>query len=84
MIIATCPNDCSGNGICSSIGDVSYYLGPSYDNKNILYGYGEGPIYDNWDKNAIQMCECSRGYFGADCSLSNHIYYLYNILYIYI
>ena len=66
-----CPNGCSGRGTCSSIGDVSYYLGPEYDSTASypLSGDGFGPIYTNWDKEAIHLCECSLGFFGADCSL---------------
>jgi len=66
-----CPNGCSGRGTCSSIGDISYYLGPEYDPiaSYPLSGDGFGPIYTNWDKEAIHLCECSGGFFGADCSL---------------
>ena len=66
---STCPADCSGHGVCSTIGDVSLYDGPDYDPKIQFAGDGFGPLYSNWDKNSVQLCECDSGYFGADCSL---------------
>lgn len=65
----TCPNDCSGHGVCSTIGDVALYDGPDYDSTMTFAGDGLGPAYTNWDKNSIQLCECEQGFFGADCSL---------------
>ena len=67
--VAACPNDCSGHGICSTIGDVSVYSGPDYNSRLQQSGDGLGIPYVNWDKNSIQMCECDSGYFGSDCSL---------------
>jgi len=67
---SSCPADCSGHGICSTIGDVSLYEGPDYDSTVTFAGDGLGPAYSNWDKNSIQLCECDPGFFGADCSLA--------------
>ncbi|KAJ1435282.1 hypothetical protein B484DRAFT_325589, partial [Ochromonadaceae sp. CCMP2298] len=66
---ATCPNDCSGHGICSTISDVSTYNGPDYDSTVLTEGDGVGVAYTNWDKDSIQLCECDTGFFGADCTL---------------
>ena len=68
--IDSCPNDCSGHGICGTINDVSYYSGLDYDSTTEGSGDGKGFRYTNWDKESIQMCECDGGFFGADCSLS--------------
>lgn len=73
MNTGACPADCSGHGVCSTIGDVSLYDGPDYDPTYQFGGDGFGPQYLNWDKNSIQLCECDQGFFGADCSLGkNH------------
>lgn len=69
LFLATCPNDCSGHGTCSSIGDVSYFKGPDYNTQFIFSGDSYGPLYNNWDKEAITMCECDGGFFGSDCSM---------------
>eukprot|EP01031_Cornospumella_fuschlensis_P027953 gene27953-33756_t len=64
-----CPNACSGHGTCSSIGDVSQFWGPDYDSPQAVGGDGFGPVYSNWDRGSVHLCECEQGYFGADCSL---------------
>jgi len=68
FVSGVCPADCSGHGVCSTIGDVSLYEGPDYDPTYHFSGDGFGPQYINWDKNSIQLCECDQGFFGADCS----------------
>jgi hypothetical protein len=66
---ATCPNECSGHGICSTMQDISIYNGPDYDSRIQGKGDGYGIAYTNWDSQSIQMCECDPGFFGSDCSL---------------
>jgi hypothetical protein len=50
-----CPNDCSGNGVCMLISDLSDELVIPYASSN-------------WDVNRIQTCVCDNGFTGADCS----------------
>eukprot|EP01034_Spumella_vulgaris_P026572 gene26572-33173_t len=69
LFASTCPNDCSGHGICSTIKDVALFSGPDYDSTVEFSGDGLGAVYTNWDKNSIQLCECDLGFFGADCTL---------------
>ena len=63
-----CPNSCSGHGVCSTLGEVARFSGPDYDAVLERAGDGKGIGYSNWDKDAIQICECDDGYFGFDCS----------------
>ena len=49
----SCPNDCSGNGVCRVLAQVSASVSYSAD---------------AWDANRIQACVCDAGYFGSDCS----------------
>ena len=52
---ASCPSDCSGHGVCSTIKEIA-----RNDNGN---------IYELWDEDVTLGCECDAGYYGADCSL---------------
>lgn len=52
---ASCPNDCSGHGVCNTIKEIA-----KHDNNN---------IYELWDEDVTLGCECDAGYYGADCSL---------------
>lgn len=67
-----CPGECSGHGDCRTMADVSKYEGiedstfDSYSNN----GFGIGTLYSNWDASSVSLCDCDRGYFGPDCSLS--------------
>ena len=70
---STCPNECSGHGVCATIRDMSIYEGPDYDTAVGTGGDGRGTEYVNWDKDSIQMCECDHGFFGADCSQSKYL-----------
>lgn len=49
----SCPNDCSGNGLCLTLNKLPTSVGYSAA---------------QWDANRIQACECDAGYFGTDCS----------------
>lgn len=51
---ASCPNSCSGHGVCKTIAQLAYA-----DNYN---------IYKLWDKDSTMGCECDAGYYGPDCS----------------
>lgn len=66
--VDTCPSDCSGHGSCLSMRDMSLFFAPDYDASLVSAGDGNGPIYANWDAQAIMMCRCEYGYFGSDCS----------------
>ncbi|GMH52091.1 hypothetical protein TrRE_jg12443, partial [Triparma retinervis] len=66
---SSCPNDCSGNGVCMTIKDAGLYLGRDYDSKpGATGGDGMGPKYTNWDAESIGVCNCDFGFFGPDCS----------------
>jgi hypothetical protein len=52
---ASCPADCSGHGVCSTIKEIA-----RNDNGN---------IYELWDEDITLGCECDAGYYGPDCSL---------------
>merc|ERR1711871_256059 len=51
---ASCPNSCSGHGVCKTIESLARSDG---DN-----------IYKLWDRQSTMGCDCDAGYFGADCS----------------
>lgn len=52
---ASCPNACSGNGVCKS--------------KEQLAASDYGNVYLLWDKDLTMGCECDPGFTGPDCSL---------------
>ena len=72
----TCPNDCSGHGLCASAEDVpfgtvwgDYFDGQSAD----LVGIGQGAAAvsrpgSRWDDGKIRVCVCEPGYTDVDCS----------------
>ena len=68
--VDVCPGDCSGHGVCSTIGDIALFAGTDYDTTSVYAGDGKGVVYSNWDSNSIIMCKCDYGYFGAACELS--------------
>ncbi|KAF0690112.1 Aste57867_18506 [Aphanomyces stellatus] len=50
----SCPNKCSGHGLCLSMA---------------MSAIANGVTYSNWDAARIQGCVCDAGYTGYDCSL---------------
>lgn len=54
---SSCPNKCSGHGVCRSVKDV---VGSIAGNNNYTYTL--------WDAEKIQGCVCDPGYSGYDCS----------------
>ena len=69
FLVASCPNSCSGHGVCGTIHDISYFYGPDYNSLTSFAGDGYGLNYNYWDKYSSALCDCDTGYFGADCSL---------------
>lgn len=51
---ASCPNSCSGHGVCKTIEALA-----TSDGDN---------IYKLWDRESTMGCECDAGYSGPDCS----------------
>lgn len=51
---ASCPNSCSGHGVCKSIESLA-----NSDSKN---------VYKLWDRASTYGCKCDAGYGGADCA----------------
>jgi len=49
----SCPNDCSGNGVCRLLVDVPTAVAYSAS---------------AWDNSQLMACVCDVGYFGSDCS----------------
>ena len=74
-ILESCPNSCSGHGVCGTIHDITYFYGPDYNSLNTFAGDGYGLNYGYWDKYSSALCDCDTGYFGADCSLGNLLAY---------
>lgn len=63
-----CPNDCSGNGRCLGINELSIEYGPDVTDP-AASGDGFGVAYTNWDADVAHGCFCDWGYFGPDCSM---------------
>ena len=61
---ATCPNSCSGNGVCQSESRFVADAGIKDANNN-LYKYASA-----YDADKSYGCKCDSGYRGADCSAS--------------
>lgn len=70
----SCPNDCSGNGVCRTSREVAALA----QNKRQYAGIGgqklmsgvQNPFdYQRWDADKATSCICDPGFTGADCAL---------------
>jgi hypothetical protein len=69
----TCPNDCSGNGVCRTLrevaaGALSRAAVSSSAGSLLLTGVRTPFAYQLWDADKHQQCVCDPGYGGPDCS----------------
>jgi len=69
----TCPNDCSGHGVCATVGELAA-AGESNFVKSQLgvttyAGVLAPSTYRLWDQEKNTACVCDTGYSGIDCSL---------------
>jgi len=70
---STCPNDCSGQGICRTLrevaaGALSRQAVGSRGGSLLFAGVREPFDYSLWDADKHQMCVCDAGFSGIDCS----------------
>ncbi len=70
----TCPNDCSGNGVCFSLKEIAGNALNKVDAGStqgaIAYSGVSTPFeYRLWDANSRRACVCDPGFSGYDCSL---------------
>jgi hypothetical protein len=74
----TCPNDCSGHGICRTVEEIAaageerglnYRKASSVGGHNEWTGVTAGFEYRLWDADKNQACVCDPGYTGFDCAL---------------
>lgn len=72
----TCPNDCSGHGVCLT--DNTAFFRDGADANTNVWGdvipdseevAGADTFGANWQRGKFQQCFCDRGYEGYDCSL---------------
>lgn len=66
----TCPNDCSGRGVCSSIKQIAKSVAENsaaYTDSNTFAAVRYSAA---WDAEKIRGCVCDVGSHGPDCSLS--------------
>ena len=70
---ATCPNDCSGRGLCRTLTDIATAGKPvfveSLAGTNVYTGFSRPYDYRLWDAQQGTACVCDPGYGGSDCSL---------------
>ena len=69
----TCPNDCSGHGICRTVKDIAATkatkrLVDSVASVNTYSGPQDYFVYRLWDADKHRACACDPGYGGYDCS----------------
>lgn len=69
----SCPNDCSGTGICRTIKEISATkatkrLVDSVAGVNTFTGPQDYFTYRLWDADKHRACACDSGYTGFDCS----------------
>lgn len=64
----SCPNDCSGHGVCKFIEDLGYgNVEFDYLHDNFIQELHSFPYY-YWDKKKSRSCVCDPGYIEYDCS----------------
>jgi len=64
----TCPNDCSGHGVCNYINDLTFGT-TSFDIPHTEYSV-DGKTFDyfNWDAGKTRGCVCDPEWGDVDCS----------------
>jgi len=74
----TCPNDCSGHGVCLTDANSLYYVAATgqtpqqpYSTETPEYAKTDGTATwgNHWTYLKFQQCHCDRGFEGDDCSL---------------
>jgi len=64
----TCPNDCSGHGVCEYIQDLGY-MAVTYDYRHSEFTQDLHTFdYFGWDKQKTRGCVCDPEWADADCS----------------
>lgn len=65
----SCPNSCSGHGVCVFIEDMPYgSVYADYKNGNYIFQDPATFRYDGWDKGKVSGCLCDPEYGDIDCS----------------
>jgi len=66
----TCPNDCSGRGVCSSIKQIAKSVAENSASYIDSTTFAAVRYSQAWDAEKIRGCVCDTGSYGPDCSLS--------------